>query len=118
MSDLPPDLPRLLAIRDWLQQARARQDVIDTYLQLQQDRVDAAIEAATPQDDVGYRIQHLRSARPRAVLHRADCWVAGGTAISREDALIAINDDQIRPTLEICDACRPDLGGSGSIKGS
>lgn len=113
MSELPPDLPRLLVIRDWLEQARARQAVVDTYLQLQQERVDAAIAAATPQKDVGYRLQHLRSSRPRAVLHRADCWVAGGTAINREDALLALTDEQVAPNLECCDACRPTPKGEG-----
>jgi hypothetical protein len=103
MTDqLPPDLDRLHAIR--------------TYLQLQLAAVDAAIAAAetgapswlaTPA--TAWRLQHLPSAagRPgRGVLHRDECWVAGGAPIGREEAIIALGEAGV----EACEACQPGDG--------
>lgn len=108
MSELPPDLPRLRLIRDWLAQERAQNEVIGTYLRLEEDRVNAAISDVTPSPAEGYRLQPLRSARHRTVMHLDTCWVAGGARISEEEARAALTDAVAAPMLEFCDACRPE----------
>lgn len=111
MSDLPlpPDPERLHAIRDWLEQQQARNQVIGTYLQLLREHVDNALAGATPPAaSQTYRIQAMRLPPGRSVMHRDGCWIRGGTPIDRRDALTAMTDPKIRPGLEMCDTCHPE----------
>lgn len=111
MTELPPDLPRLQIIRRWLADQRARHEVIGTYLQVQAERVDAAIAAAQPPQTPGgtYRLQPMRTPPGRGTLHREECWVAGGADVSRSEVLTALRDPQTGPLIEMCEACQPGV---------
>lgn len=111
MSDLPlpPDLERLQAIRAWIGEQQARQATIGRFIDLLAETVDQAITAATPAGPPdSYRIQKMRVPEGPAVLHRGDCWIAGGGNINRDEALMALNDHVTSNQLELCKACRPE----------
>lgn len=92
MSELPPDLPRL--------------QTLETYLQLQLNAVRAAIAQHQQPKPEGYTLQVMRTRpdTPLSWLHRAGCPTGGGHALSRSEALIALEE----PGVRLCDGCRPD----------
>lgn len=54
----------------------------------------------------GWRLQHLPTAvnhAPRQVLHREDCWIDSGDALSAAEAADYAN----RPNVERCALCHP-----------
>jgi hypothetical protein len=111
MSDLPlpSDLERLQAIRAWIAEQQQRNDTIGLFLEVLAKTVDAELAAATPAGPPdAYRIQPMRVPEGRAILHRGDCWISGGTVITREDAHLALADDVTCGHLEMCEACRPE----------
>lgn len=99
MSELPPDLPRLRTL--------------ETYLRMQLSAVRARINQLQQPQPEGYRLQTMRTRpdTPLSWLHRAGCPTGGGHRLSRSEALIALDEPNVRP----CDGCRPDqeLRGEG-----
>jgi len=105
---LPPDLERLQTIRAWVADQQKAHATIGTFLEVLAATVDAAITTAAPAGPPGsYRIQKTRVTEGRALLHRDDCWIKGGGTITRDEALLALNDDVTSGQLEMCEACRP-----------
>lgn len=101
VTDLPPDLPRLHAVRQ--------------YLLHQLARVEAAIHAAETGGEPwlsgpapGWRVVALPTGagRPRRlVVHRTDCWAAkGGSEATREQAVETLR----APGGEACKVCHPE----------
>ncbi|MGW7513988.1 DUF6233 domain-containing protein [Streptomyces sp. NPDC054796] len=120
MSELPPDLPRLHAIADWLRHRLAEHETIGTYLRLQAEKVGSAIERAatdpgdrpgtgvsagtgTDAEEPRFRLQPMRVPEGRATLHLDDCWITDGHPVSHDEALLALHE----PIIELCPACRP-----------
>jgi hypothetical protein len=110
MSDLPlslpPDRERLQTIRAWVDEQNA---TIGTFLDVLAETLDAALAAAAPAGPPNsYRIQRPRASDGHAALHRGDCWIAGGSNVTREEALLALADDVAGSALVMCEACQPE----------
>jgi hypothetical protein len=99
-SELPPDLPRLRILRQ--------------YLALQLQRVDDAIHAAETGTEPwlsgpapGWCLQALPTGvgrAPRVTVHRTDCWAAEGDVVSRDEAVAALG----RAGGQACTVCHPE----------
>ncbi|WP_181765324.1 DUF6233 domain-containing protein [Streptomyces albidus (ex Kaewkla and Franco 2022)] len=106
---LPHDLERLQIIRVWIGEQQARSETIGKLLEILAETIDSAIGAAAPAGPPDtYRIQKMRVPESPALLHRGDCWIAGGGNINRDEALMALADDVTSGQLEMCKACRPE----------
>ncbi|MBB4893579.1 hypothetical protein FHS39_002610 [Streptomyces olivoverticillatus] len=97
MNDLPPDLPRLRTL--------------ETYLELQLQRVRDAIEGLEPTKEEtkaeGWVLQHIPSPRdkPLSWLHTSTCILAkGGARLTRREARLALAEAGVRP----CETCHPE----------
>lgn len=93
VDPLPPDLPRLRTL--------------ETYLEVQLQLVRERIARLEQPQQPGWRLVPRRApaGQPRhAVLHRGDCWMQGGHALTRREAELALDEDAV----EACDICHPE----------
>ncbi|MFD8545698.1 DUF6233 domain-containing protein [Streptomyces sp. NPDC059649] len=102
MSELPPDLPRLLTLRTWLQLTLAEVDEAITAARQRDAQQQRA--APPPPPDWVLQLSIGGEGQPIAV-HVGGCRTAGGRArpISRDQAMRALAEG-----LEPCVLCRPD----------
>lgn len=102
MSELPPDLPRLLTLRTWLQLTLAEVEEAITVAEQREAQQQRAVPPPPPDWVVQLGID--RDAHPVAV-HVGGCGTAGKRArpISRDQAVRAITEG-----VEACGLCRPD----------
>jgi hypothetical protein len=102
MSELPPDLPRLLTLRTWLQLALA--EVQEAITVAEQRRAQQQRAVPPPPPDWVLQLSIGGEGQPIAV-HVGGCRSAGKRArpISRDQAMRAVTEG-----LEPCDLCRPD----------
>jgi hypothetical protein len=107
-DDLPPDLPRLRAIRTYLEQQLKRVDQ-------QIGEVEAREQSPLARPATAWWLQHLPPAdggRGRGVLHRDGCWAMPKQRfhlhpLSRDDAVLAVGKVS-RDEIELCDVCHPE----------
>ena len=111
MNDLSPEerLAKLRTLEEWLdwqlRQTRAR---IAT-LQAEAERDRRQRERAWREQQ--WKLQPSRAAGDRtSILHRGGCtmWKNEMGYISREDALLALQDETM--TVEMCGICKPETG--------
>ena len=114
MNDLSPGerLEKLRTLESWLDwQLRAtRARIRDLQAEMERDRRQQQRARAEQQ----WKLQPSRAAGDRtSILHRGGCtlWKNEMGYISREDVLLALQDDTM--TIEMCQICRPETGLQG-----
>lgn len=90
---------------------------VETYLQWQLDRIrkniaDEEARLATQQPATAWRLQHLPGGtRGRGLLHRDGCPFDDDRSgvLDWDAAVVALGEE----TVEVCEACRPEVGLRG-----
>jgi hypothetical protein len=113
MNDLSPGerLAKLRALEEWLDyQLRTTRAKIRT-LEAERDRERKAAARAWAEQQ--FKVEPARDRR--TVLHRGGCgiWKGEHAFLSREEALLALEDDSL--AVEMCSVCNPEpaLRGGG-----
>jgi hypothetical protein len=103
MFDLPPDLPRLRTLELWHHMWLTRIQAAITEAEAEQRRQEQAARQAPP--PTGWKLQRGidRDRTPMGV-HQADCGLAKGPGITRDQARRLLADG-----VEACAVCRPDI---------
>ncbi|WP_405924886.1 DUF6233 domain-containing protein [Streptomyces sp. NBC_00035] len=118
MNELPPDPARLRVILAHLEQQLANEETVVTYLRLQRDAVQRALNAAGQQrrtqqredrglgDGKGFMAERVMRPRRHVVLHVDDCPMANWQTrvITEAELRTSLHDPE---AFHPCEFCQP-----------